>query len=253
MKLLADIASCISFYTRLPSGRLVPDRHSFIDSQWAAPIAGLLIGCLAGVAFSVARGLGFEAPIAAAITIASTLILTGALHEDGAADAADGLSGGTDRQERLAIMRDSRIGTYGALVLVLSIVTRWAALSGTGTITTAFISLLIAHTGSRALIPLLMYRLPPARSDGLSASAGRPGGAVAATALAFGGLALLPLGAFSLVVAIVLFLWWLWLTHVSENRIGGQTGDVLGALQQGAEVILLVASANWLAHSWGGS
>jgi adenosylcobinamide-GDP ribazoletransferase len=167
------------------------------------------------------------------------------LHEDGLADAADGLGGGRDRDEKLAIMRDSRHGTFGILALVLSVGLRAAALAGIGDPLHAGIALIAAHAASRGALPPVMRLLRPARADGLGATAGRPSRAVAATAAIIGGgIALVTLGPGIGVVALVLTAAATTLAALLARRqIGGYTGDVLGFCQQLGEIVMLLAAA----------
>ncbi|MHA7884235.1 adenosylcobinamide-GDP ribazoletransferase [Nitratireductor rhodophyticola] len=238
---LRDIAACLGFYTRLPLPAFEMPAHGFAAAQWAAPLAGLVVGALCGAVLAGAMALGLPATIAAVLALAAGTLVTGGLHEDGLADVADGFGGGSTREKKLAIMKDSRIGSYGVAALILSFLLRWTALSSLGL--AAIPTLLAAHGTSRALMPALMRLSPPARDNGLSAGAGRPGTATVLVALAIGGVLLLVPGpgfaliAVPLLAAALFFIKWL-----AEKQIGGQTGDVLGALQQLAETALLLAA-----------
>lgn len=239
--ILADIALCVGFFTRVP----VPaGSGSLAGALWAAPVAGVLIGLASGVVLIVVTWLGLPAAAAALIAIASAMLLTGALHEDGAADVADGFGGGDTRSDKLDVMRDSRIGSYGTLALILSVLARWAALSailaaaGPGT---ALLALVSAHGASRAMLPAFLSRVPPARATGLSAGIGTMATETALVALAIGIVALVVSGiGFAIVASLVLLLLFLAMEHLSLRQIGGQTGDVLGALQQAAEIAVLL-------------
>ncbi|MFC5587063.1 adenosylcobinamide-GDP ribazoletransferase [Nitratireductor kimnyeongensis] len=237
---LRDIAACLGFYTRLPLPAFEMPAHGFANAQWAAPLAGLFIGAVCSAALTGVIVLGLPATIAAAIALAAGVLLTGGLHEDGLADVADGFGGGSTREKKLAIMKDSRIGSYGVAALILSFLLRWSALVALGL--AAIPALLIAHTASRALMPALMRLSPPARENGLSAGAGQPTRGTVLVALAIGGVLLLVPGpGFALIgvpllAAALFFIKWL-----AEKQIGGQTGDVLGTLQQLAETVLLLA------------
>jgi hypothetical protein len=112
--------------------------------------------------------------LAALIAVAATVAVTGALHEDGLADTVDGFGGGGDRERKLQIMRDSRIGTYGVVALVLALGARVVALASFEDDADAIAALVLCQAASRALIVAVMRRAPLARSDGLAASAGRP-------------------------------------------------------------------------------
>lgn len=246
--LLADIGCCIGFYTRLP----VPDPRArdFAAAQWAAPVAGAIVGLAVGLTLWLTHGLGLPATLAAAVALTAGTLLTGALHEDGLADVADGFGGGGSRERKLEIMKDSRLGSYGAIALILSLLARWsalAALAGSGAFS-MIVAVIGAHAASRAAIPAFMGRVPPARPDGLSAGVGQIGNQIALYAAAIGFLLLLPAGlAFALVCALLVLALSLVLERLALRQIGGQTGDVLGALQQGGEIAVLAAAAAMLA------
>ena len=247
--LLADVVACLGFYTRIPVPRSVPLPTNFAAAQWAAPLVGALVGLLGGIALLVAMWLGLPPNLAAIVALAVTLLATGALHEDGAADVGDGFGGGSTRERKLEIMRDSRIGTYGVCVLGLSLLARWAALAALATLGgwTVLACLVAAHAAARALMPAFMRYVSPARADGLSAGVGRVDATAATIALTLGALALLPLGlAFALFTAALLFVWFVALRALCQRQIGGQTGDVLGALEQGGEIIILFSACAFL-------
>jgi adenosylcobinamide-GDP ribazoletransferase len=108
--ILADMLICVGFFTRLGVPAPGLDRP-FVAAIWAAPVAGLVVALIVWIAMLAAIWVGLSPPIAAAIALAAGILATGALHEDGAADVADGFGGGKTREAKLAIMRDSRIGT----------------------------------------------------------------------------------------------------------------------------------------------
>ena len=244
-----ELVAALAFLTRLPLGRAQTDAPppSLADTSWAFPIVGLAIGAIGGIAYAVARGLALPALAAALIAVAATALVTGALHEDGLADTADGFGGGATREAKLDIMRDSRIGTFGVLALIFSIGLRSTAIAEIGLRWHVFAALIAAHALSRGVLPAAMRRLDPARADGLGAAAGRPEQNQVLIALAVGlVIAVIATGlraglsaaiAASIVAAAV---GWLAL-----RQIGGQTGDVLGAIEQGAEAAALLAAAAW--------
>ena len=121
-----------------------------------------------------AQLIGLASWPAALLSVLAGIALTGALHEDGLADTADGFFGGRDREEKLAILRDSRQGTYGVLAIVLGVLLRAAALAGIGDVIHAGLALIAAHAASRAALPAVMTALTPARPDGFGAGAGTP-------------------------------------------------------------------------------
>lgn len=244
---LGDIAACIRFYTRLPAAG-EPER-SFAEAQWAAPVSGMVVGLAAGLALLLAHRLGLPAGLAAAIALAAGVLVTGALHEDGLADVADGFGGGTTREDKLAIMKDSRLGTYGTLALTLSLLARWSALAALPLANPALVlwTMMAVHAASRAPVPLFMAMLPAARPGGLSAGVGAIEPATGYKALILGALVLLPLGlGYTLAAALALAILFLCLRHLAMRQIGGQTGDVLGALQQGDEIVLLTLTVIFL-------
>src|SRR5712671_7125334 len=112
---LASFVVATAFLTRVPIGAPTPGAWQLADSAWAFPLVGAGIGAVAGLAFLLAQLVGLGDWPAALLSVLSGLALTGALHEDGLADTADGFSGGRDREAKLAIMRDSRQGTFGVL------------------------------------------------------------------------------------------------------------------------------------------
>jgi adenosylcobinamide-GDP ribazoletransferase len=242
--IVADIALCLAFYTRLPVS--ASGERNFADAQWAAPVAGGAVGLIGGFVFLVANFLDLPPTVSAALALVSTIAVTGALHEDGLSDTADGFGGGKTRERKLEIMRDSRIGTFGASALVFSILLRWSALAALATPWLVFCTLVAAHAASRAMMPAFLRAVAPARVDGLAANAGEIpnvvvylAGAIAAALLLF------TLGFTATVLsAAVLALLFFAMRLLCDRQIGGQTGDVLGAVEQLSEIaILLIACA----------
>jgi adenosylcobinamide-GDP ribazoletransferase len=240
-----DLALCLVFFTRLPLPVFDFRDRTLAGAIWVAPAAGLAVALVAAFVHAMAMWLGLSPATAAALTVASALLVTGCLHEDGLSDVADGFGGGKSREKKLEIMRDSRIGAYGAAALCVSILIRWSALSDLAAPAALCAALVAAHMGSRGLLGAFMHMLPPARGDGLSAGAGSVSRETAAIGLVFGFLPLLLIGFFAAVIcAILLAAIFLPFRALCQRQIGGHTGDTLGALQQFAEIaILLVASA----------
>ncbi|MGZ8367931.1 MAG: adenosylcobinamide-GDP ribazoletransferase [Rhodoplanes sp.] len=241
-----DIKIAVLFLTRLPFAHAAPVEGADIArAGWAMPIAGALVGAIGAAVYWLAFRLGLAPLVCATLTVAATLGVTGCLHEDGLADTADGFGGGATRERKLAIMRDSRTGTYGACALVLSILLRVGSLAALAEPALVAPALIAAHVAARATLPIFMRLTPPARADGLSAGAGRPSLGAAVTAGLIGAAALalaLPvttafIGMMALAAAIGCIAW------ISNRQIGGQTGDVAGALEQAGEsLVLLVAT-----------
>ncbi len=241
-----EIHASAIFLTRLPirwSGEMPPDLAA--RSLRAGPVVGAVIGLAAGGLYVLPAWAGVPALAAALIAVAGQMLLTGALHEDGLADLADGLGGGDSRDSKLAIMRDSRIGSFGALALVVAILARVVALAAIPHGWEAVAALIAAGAVSRAGWTVLMAFLPPARADGLAASHGQQPADRLIAALATAALIaviVLPVG-HALLALSVAALTLAGLGLLVIRQIGGYTGDVLGAAQQGMEIAVLVAVA----------
>ena len=238
-----DFAVALVLLTRLPLPTL-PD-HAFkrqARATWAFPLVGIVVALIAGgIGWGVLL-LGLPATAAAGILLAVQIILTGAMHEDGLADTVDGLWGGFDRARRLEIMKDSAIGTYGVLALILSVGLRWVAL--TALIPLGISAVLAAAILSRAVLPILMTSLPMARDTGLSHSVGTPDGQASVLALGIGvALAVVLMGTALILPMVIAFGAVFAFSRIALAKIGGQTGDILGASQQITEVIVLLGLA----------
>jgi adenosylcobinamide-GDP ribazoletransferase len=221
-----------------PAGYLAPATGVF-------PVIGLAIGIISALVFVLTFLIGLNPLACALIALAVSAGLTGALHEDGLADFVDGLVGGHSPVQRLAIMRDSRIGSAGALAIVFSVGLRAVLLGQIASLMTAVAALIVAGTASRAALPAVMRWIPPTRDDGLAREAGRPQPTQVTIALAipvvvaFAGLhlgsAVAAIGCAAVGAAAVAIL--------ARRMVGGHTGDVLGAVQQAVEVLVLAAVA----------
>ena len=242
----ADLKIGILFCTRIPLSHATPIGGADVArASWALPLVGVLIGLFGAAACWIAFHFNLPPFVGAALAITVTLAATGCLHEDGLADTFDGFGGGQNRERKLEIMRDSRIGTYGACALAMSLMLRVGALASLAGPAPVALGLIAAHAGARAMMPLFLRLVPPARPDGLAADAGRPspGNVMLAVLL---GLAVLvwSLGAARGLVALALllaalgFMRWLCL-----RQIGGQTGDTVGALEQIGEIAVLLTAA----------
>ena len=244
---LDDIALSLVFFTRLPLPAFDFRGRTLAQAIWAAPIAGLAVALVGALVYALACACGLAAGPCAALALGSTMLATGALHEDGLSDVADGFGGGSTRDKKLEIMRDSRIGSYGAAALGLSLLIRWSALAELGGTAHALSALIAAHMASRGLAGAFMHLLPPARADGLAAGAGSVTAETAALGAALGAAALLLLGVggavtTALLLAVVFFAF----RALSLRQIGGHTGDTVGALQQFGEIAVLLAASVFL-------
>jgi adenosylcobinamide-GDP ribazoletransferase len=238
------------FLTRVPlpwPGDGPPPADLFVRSLAWFPAVGGLIGAAGGGVLVGGLALGLPAGLAALLAVALQVWLTGALHEDGLADLADGLGGGRTRDDKLAIMRDSRLGSYGALALGIGLAARVVALAAIAAADPAAAvgALAAAGAASRAVPALVARLLAPARTDGLAARQGRPPGNIAALSLTAGALVALAAagpaaGAIALAAgaaagAVP--------ARLAARQVGGYTGDVLGACQQSVEIAMLVTLA----------
>ena len=243
--LFEDFTIATAVLTRLPVGVAAPADGTVAATGWAFPLVGAGVGALAALAFLVGELFRLGPALAALFALIASLLVTGAFHEDGLADTADGFLGGHDREQKLAIMRDSRHGTFGVLALLLSLGLRATALGTIGEPIHAGLALLAAHSFSRGALPAAMHILAPARADGLGAMAGRPSLAVAIIAVVIGAIiALATLGPAAGLTALILAGGAVALAALlARQQIGGYTGDVLGAFQQIGEIVMLLVAA----------
>jgi adenosylcobinamide-GDP ribazoletransferase len=251
----AQFRLAAAFLTRLPVERTDSADDAppadLASAMWLFPIVGVGIGGVGAIALAVLAWAGVPTAVAATLAIGLMIWLTGALHEDGLADLADGFGGGRAREQKLEIMRDSRLGTYGVLSLAVVTVTKIAALATIAAVDigAAAGALIAAAAWSRSMFAPTMRWLPPARDDGLGAMVGTPTEGDTWKGLALGGLMaalmlITPAGGGLLIILAAggggaFAIGWLAL-----RQIDGYTGDVLGGVQQAAEAaVLIVASA----------
>ena len=214
------------------------------ESGWAWPITGALLGAIAGTAVLLLSFLGASPAAASLAAVVLLVAMTGAFHEDGLADAADGIFSGKDRDSIFKIMKDSRIGTFGALALIAVFAARWLGVASLAADWSAFGGLAAACAASRAAMLAAMHFVPPAREDGLSASMGVPSGrTVAWAALIAAVIAILACGWAALPMLAVAALAAAAVGWHARSKLGGQTGDVLGACQQCTEASALLCLA----------
>jgi adenosylcobinamide-GDP ribazoletransferase len=242
---IAILLLAVQFLTRLPvpgAGLYTPERFA-ATPRWY-PVVGALIGLMTGSVFWLAVQV-FPPLLAATLSTAAGILLTGAFHEDGFADACDGLGGGATRERALEIMRDSRLGTYGVAGLGLILATKILALSAVPAAAVPAL-LVAAHAASRASAVLVIATSTYVRDHGT----GKP----VATGMAAGSLAFalfcvlaaaLPAGSMLPAVALAGGLLGLIVGHWTmrrrfEPRLGGYTGDCLGAVQQTSEIGFLL-------------
>ena len=234
----------IGFFTRLPVPRWVefaPEKLGYAARY--LPLVGWLVG-LVGVAVYLLAVQVLPVDVAVVLAMAATIRVTGAFHEDGWADTCDGLGGGWTREQVLAIMKDSRIGSYGTIGLVMMLLAKFHALDNLASYNpeTLVLAMLVAHPLSRLAAVSLMVVLDYARTDASakSADAARRPTSLELGLATLGGIlpllmmepmpALLCLGAACLVAGLAM--------RTFHLRLGGYTGDCLGATQQAAELAI---------------
>ena len=220
-----EFLAALMLLTRLPVGRLLPACPAAAECVWAYPLVGVVVGGVGAAVLWLARAAGLSPALAAVLALAATALTTGALHEDGLADTADGFGGGRTREAKLAIMRDSRIGSYGALALVVTFALRAIALTATSR---PVVLLVIASVLGRAGMLLLLMLLSPARQDGLAAGLRqrRWEAFVVGLLLAAPTAAIQPVSACAALIVVGIVAW------LAARQVGGYTGDVLGAAEQ---------------------
>jgi|GEM_PF-10268 len=249
---LDELRAAMMFLTRLPvriRGSVTADLQPR-GMTWF-PLVGAFLGLVVGATYLVGHLIGLPPMLSALVAIAVLVAVTGALHEDGLADVADGFGGGGSAEEKIAIMRDSRVGSFGVVALVLSIAVRAAALGALERPLAVVTAAIIAATLSRtALVVVARWSRPAgAGGPGLAAGFGRPtlqrtlmavllGLVIPYLMVVLGGSALVPVvAAAAVAVWGVLFL--------AKRQIGGHTGDVLGAVQQAVETAVLLVLVAW--------
>lgn len=245
---LSGARAALTFLTRVPAGRALPDPAAL---QWAPawfPVIGYALGFVGSLVFVGLDGAGHS--VAAAASVAVLAFLTGAFHEDGLADTADALGGSWDREKMFTILKDSRIGSFGATALILAFLLRTAALAKLGP--QAVTGLLLGQTLSRmtplVLMTALPYVSPVKDARSLPVSRVRLPQLIFAACAATWVCGLLLMVGFvttgplllvlSLAIAATIVCGWRF-----HARAGGITGDFLGATQQVTDVVILVALA----------
>lgn len=227
--------------TRLPAHLLSRANANPAACIWAYPIVGATIGAIGAGVYALAR-VGLPPAMAAILAAAATILATGGLHEDGLADTADGFGGGHTRDRKLEIMRDSHIGSYGALALMVTLALRITAIAVIAEPYWAGLALVMAGALGRGAMLVPVLRLAPARTGGLATSLATRSPWMAVIGLGIAAIFALPapialLGAGVAAVGM---------TMLARRQVGGYTGDVLGATQQLAEcAVLLILASVW--------
>lgn len=227
----------LRFFTRLPvPGWVGHSAEALNHSSRYFPLVGIIVGFLGALAFAL-TSFFWPKTLAVLLAMAATILVTGAFHEDGWADTVDGLGGGWERNRILEIMKDSRIGSYGAIALTLMLLGKFMALVELDALLVGP-ALIAGHAFSRLCATLMMRALDYARAEGKAKPlATKIGNGELALAAAFGLLPLFLLPPLAALCAVTLAaLAALYLGFKFEKWLGGYTGDCLGATQQLAEV-----------------
>lgn len=236
MRELRLFFTALMFFTRIPCGRWAGSSQDDLNrASRYFPWVGVLVGAFGAGVYWLSHQF-FPQEVAVLLSMVATLLLTGAFHEDGLADAADGLGGGWEKEQVLTIMQDSRLGSYGALAILMAMLVKFETLVHLSPTLLPF-ALIAGHTLSRFCAVLVIATQEYVRASGKA----KP----LATRLSKGGLfiaaigGLLPLAGLApqLLWALVpVGLVWLWFSLKLKRRLGGYTGDCLGAMQQLCEL-----------------
>lgn len=243
-----DFFAALMLLTRIPVkwDKISPDHPPNMHRcLWAYPFVGMLLGSITAIVYFGFSLTTIPSSVAVVITLCFLIFLTGAFHEDGLADTADGFGGGHDKQAKLEIMRDSRIGTYGGLALIAAFLIKIFALIELSQ-TEVIKILIIAAVYSRLMILIMLILLEPAREDSLSTQSGKPSGNILLFAIA-GSLFVAGL-IINVRVALIMFVVAVTITYLfsrlARRQVGGYSGDILGASQQISEITIYVTAVS---------
>jgi len=237
-----DALLALVFLTRLPIKLPCspPEGATARMMAWF-PLAGAVVGAIGAVVYALLHWGGASPIVAAVVAVAAMVFTTGAMHEDGLADTFDGLGGGRDKERKLEIMRDSRLGSYGAVALILALAARVAVVADIEASWDVARVLIATGAWSRAALPMIAVFCDPARPDGLARMCGRPPKGEAVFAVILGlVVTIATLGSLSAAAVALGAVAAGLVVAVARRQIGGYTGDVLGAAQQIGEIAILV-------------
>lgn len=245
---VCDFVAALMLLTRipLPWQRLTAHPPDMQRALWAFPLVGLVVSVVGSVVYYLFALSGLPFLLAATLAILTMIFTTGAFHEDGLADVADGFGGGYGRDKKLEIMRDSRVGTYGSIAVFMSLALRIIPL-GSMSFYGAIVALLISGSLSRYSILAMLRLLPSARTEGTGTVAGVPDDRQLLIAgLIPLALCVVWLSLAQIISVIVVTLGAVFaLAYLSHRQVGGYTGDVLGAVQQVSEIAILITLLYW--------
>ncbi len=231
--------TAVMFFTRIPVRITDYQETDLNHSTCYFPLVGIIVGVVGGLVYWLADKI-LPLEISVLLSMVATILLTGAFHEDGLADTADGFGGGCEREQVLTIMTDSRIGSYGAIALVMALVTKYQSLSYVPAVILPMV-IVAGHALSRYAAVLVMCTQSYVKATGKSKPIATQLSVAGLVLASIFGLAplilLLPFFGYKyLVVLLLVFLVWLWFSMKLKTRIGGYTGDCLGAMQQITEL-----------------
>lgn len=245
---LEEFGLAVGLLTRFPLPDFtVSDTATIASALWAYPLAGAMVGTASGAVYWLAVQAGFGVTASVLLAMGAALLAAGGLHEDGLGDFWDGLGGGASQEAKLVIMRDSRIGTYGVLALVLTLALQTTFLvslqhyAGAGKVVAALIA---AESAARGAMIVPLFFLLPAQRDGLGATmTGLTGGQLGITGVLAAGIAIACLGVHGIALLGGAVLGSAFVTLLAWRFLGGFTGDVLGAAATTSRMTALA----WLA------
>ncbi|MEM9708406.1 MAG: adenosylcobinamide-GDP ribazoletransferase [Pseudomonadota bacterium] len=227
------------FLTRVPVGRLEEPLPSLAAARWAFPFAGLIVGGVGWAVFALAGKTGLQGLLQGLLAYGAMVLVSGALHHDGLADLADGLGGGRDKEHCLEIMADPRIGSFGVIALILAIAIGVGGIAEAGAVFgLGFLAIAVA---SRVAMAVVLVALPSARGEGLGRDAAGTGGGDMLPGAILAAVLLVLLGAPGLMAGLAMAGVGALVAWRAHRRLGGQTGDVAGAVQVSSE------AAGWVA------
>ncbi|MEM8551266.1 MAG: adenosylcobinamide-GDP ribazoletransferase [Pseudomonadota bacterium] len=248
---LAALMSALTFFSRFPVPRSLAGMP-FVEAAAAAPLAGAVVAVPPAILVAVLLVVGASPLLAATVGVLALVIATGALHEDGLADCADGFFGAAERSRRLEIMHDSRIGAFGVLALIGAVLIKVAVLEAAIAKSpwAALFAFVAAAAAARAVSLYPWVALPGARAEGLAARIGQPTVATFRKALLWG-----------IAITALLTVWWAPVGFLvagvavaaaakacallADRLIGGHTGDVIGATIVVTDLTYLAAITMW--------
>ena len=239
-KRLAELQVAFMLLTRIPVGNPKTHVPKLTDALWAFPVVGYVVGGTIAAFYLLISQMILSSVAAAIFGVIAGLLCTGAIHEDGLADCADGFGGGQNQEKKLAIMRDSAIGVYGTLALILVIGLRVFILSSLPTMFELVLPIIMCAVISRFVMVGYLYFLPAVRQEGLGnqASINNINSLFLAAIISLPAIFVCNLVSYYVIITILVaaLLWGI----IAKYQIGGQTGDVCGAGQ------ILCETAGWV-------